>query len=401
MSSQRVHNAALGGDAEDYYSFLPSDESMSDEEDAPPSPPPSGAKPDPVEELATAFASTSTSGSSVMSRAVFTPIGSLNGGDSPRQEPTKRRGDVKPPAPGVFSRGGGKELRLSPRSLQQHAARRSHLEEALDAAGRADAMDDGETTTATDGEAPFRFQQEWRVRNADEEMQASSASPAPTLERVEGHAPEKKRMGRRPPVATGIGGRSAGGDGDEEDDAIEPDPLYDEQLDAADEKWVQMNIRESCDDGVVEGRRVAMLMRCSGCVPHAGGDRAKGPETDATLCCPCCFVTVCMACERHATFTNQYRAAAAVNCRVKKDEILTYTSNGGSSVPASLPFHKRRNLASAAGSTTATATTGQQIARLLQADEFYPVACSDCGTMVGVFDRDQQYHFFNILPSNC
>ncbi|RLN92021.1 hypothetical protein BBJ28_00008461 [Nothophytophthora sp. Chile5] len=351
MSSQRVNSAALGGDAEDYYSFLPSDESMSDEEDTPPSPPPSGARPDPVEELAAAFASTSTSGS-VVSRAVFTPIGSLNGGDASRQEPTRRRGNAKPPAPGVFSRGGGKELRLSPRSLQQHAARRSHLEDALDAAGRTDAMDDGETTTASDGEAPFRFQQKWRLRHADEEMQASSASPAPTLERVEGHAPEKKRLGRRPPVATGLGGRSAGGDGDEEDDAIEPDPLYDEQLDDADEKWVQINIH----------RRHTLL---------------------------------------HATFTNQYRAAAAVNCRVKKDEILTYTTNGGSSVSASLPFHKRRNLASAAGNTTATATAGQQIARLLQADEFYPVACSDCGTMVGVFDRDQQYHFFNILPSNC
>lgn len=27
-----------------------------------------------------------------------------------------------------------------------------------------------------------------------------------------------------------------------------------------------------------------------------GGD--GGAETDATLCCPCCFMTVCMDCQR-------------------------------------------------------------------------------------------------------
>ncbi|GMF26231.1 unnamed protein product [Phytophthora lilii] len=101
---------------------------------------------------------------------------------------------------------------------------------------------------------------------------------------------------------------------------------------------------------------------------------------------------------RHATYTNQYRATAAMNCRVKKDEILTYTSEG-SRVPASLPFHKRQNLVS--DNKAGWSTSGQQIARLLQDDEFYPVACSDCGTMVGVFDKEQQYHFFNALPSNC
>ncbi|RLN53118.1 hypothetical protein BBJ29_005642 [Phytophthora kernoviae] len=154
----------------------------------------------------------------------------------------------------------------------------------------------------------------------------------------------------------------------EESEVVEPDLLYDEQLDDADEKWVQAQLSKA--------------------------------ETDATLCCPCCFVTVCMACERHAQFMNQYRATAAINCRVKKEEILTYTTGESSSVPASLPFHKRRNLATSASNKTTT-TTGQQIAGLLQQNEFYPVACSDCGTMVGVFDRDQQYHFFNVLPSNC
>lgn len=297
-------------DTEDYYAFLPSDESMSDVEDAAEAPKP--PKADTIEELSATFASSSIS-------SVLTPIRSLHG------RPTRQR-EVKTPSPGVSSQGG-EEFRLSPRALEQHEARRSKLEEALDAA-----------VGSIGGEAPFRFRR-------DEEMQTVKAEAGGEAEKVEDNAMASYS--------------------DSEGEVFEPDPLYDEQLDDADEKWVATNLRD------------------------------QRPTTDATLCCPCCFVTVCMVCERHATFTNQYRASKALNCRVKKDEILTYTTEG--KVPASLPFQKRQNLVSSSKSLT----TGQHIARLLREDEFYPVACSDCGTMVGVFDRDQQYHFFNALPSNC
>ncbi|KAG1701829.1 hypothetical protein DVH05_010321 [Phytophthora capsici] len=327
---------------------------MSDVEDA--AEPPLAAKySDPVEELSSVFASSSSIGSS----KVLTPIGSLNGSKSTQKQDKKIGMQVKTPSPGVFGLGGGEELKVSPRALEQHFTRRTQLQEALDTVRGASNTDYGE--------APFRFitQHKRVVRFADEmEVDASGASPAPVVEKVQGHAPEKKSLGRRRPAAKQEEGTD---DSDEEDETVEPDPLYDEQLDAKDEQWVQTNLR---------------------------GERAK-PETDATLCCPCCFVTVCMICERHATYTNQYRSTAAINCRVKREEILTYTSSEGGRV-ASQPFHKRQNLAG-----NKSRTTGQQIAQLLQEDEFYPVSCSDCGTMVGVFDKHQQYHFFNALPSNC
>lgn len=97
---------------------------------------------------------------------------------------------------------------------------------------------------------------------------------------------------------------------------------------------------------------------------------------------------------RHVNFTNQYRSSAAVNCRIKKDEILTYASGAASS--SALPFQKRLNMMAARSSSEALSQS-----LLLTANEFYPVACSDCGTTVGVYDRHQQYHFFNVLPSNC
>ncbi|ETI57387.1 hypothetical protein F443_00305 [Phytophthora nicotianae P1569] len=361
MHQSRRHGAdavsfsAYSVDTEDYFAFLPSDESMSDVEDAPASPATSKTR-DPVEELVSVFPTSS----SITSSNILTPIGSLNGSKPTHTRTKTPREQVKAPAPGVFELGGGEELRVSPRALKQHTARRTQLQEALDAAtgGRSD---------GDYGEAPFRFKtQHKKVVTFAEDMDVSGASPAPVTERIEGHTPEKKSLGRRQPAAR----IEDEYEEDEENEAIEPDPLYDEQLDDADEQWVQTNLR---------------------------GARATKDETDATLCCPCCFVTVCMVCERHATYTNQYRATAAINCRVKRDEILTYTAGEGSQVPASLPFHKRQSLAT----SNKTTTRGQQIARLLQEDEFYPVACSDCGTMVGVFDRDQQYHFFNALPSNC
>lgn len=93
---------------------------------------------------------------------------------------------------------------------------------------------------------------------------------------------------------------------------------------------------------------------------------------------------------RHTKYRNQFRARAAVNCRVNKDEILTYTHASGS-----LPFQTRASGVHASSSASASAA-----AQLLRADEYYPVACSDCGTTVGVYDRAQQFHFFNVLPSN-
>lgn len=115
-------------------------------------------------------------------------------------------------------------------------------------------------------------------------------------------------------------------------------------------------------------------------------------ETDATLCCPCCFMIVCMDCQRHTAYTNQYRSHVGINCRIKNDEILTYTRD--TATTSTLPFQKRLNMAA-----TRTNAKGESFS-LLGPDEFHPVACSDCGTTVGVYDRQQQYHFFNVLPSN-
>ncbi|CEG38182.1 Uncharacterized conserved protein [Plasmopara halstedii] len=344
--------SAYSVDTEDYYTFLPSDDSTSDLEDASMSP--SDVKTN--ETMASVFESSSYLDPPPLARDVLTPIRSLN--SSRAMHKTSRRAEkaVKTLATGVFVLGD-EEVIVSPRALELHNTRIMQLQEALDAAGDSVAI-----KNHIMGDAPFQFViQHNKVNLSEEIVEFSSASPMPMIERVDGHAPEKKRLGmRRSSSMTQVG------KDEEEDELMNPDPLYDDQLDDADEQWVQTNFV---------------------------GKHATKQVTDAMLCCPCCFVTVCMVCERHATFTNQYRATAAINCRVKRDETLTYTSGEKSNVLASLPFHKRQNL-----DATKEATTNG--ARKLQNDEFYAVVCSDCSTLVGAFDKDQHFHFFNVLPSN-
>lgn len=33
-------------------------------------------------------------------------------------------------------------------------------------------------------------------------------------------------------------------------------------------------------------------------------------------------------------------------------------------------------------------------------EEFHPVKCDHCSTEVGVLDKDEVYHFFNVVPSH-
>uniref|UniRef100_A0AAV1TQ02 E2F-associated phosphoprotein n=1 Tax=Peronospora matthiolae TaxID=2874970 RepID=A0AAV1TQ02_9STRA len=343
---------------DDYYAFLPSsDESMSDAEDVPFSAPIYN----PVED----FSSTSASSTnSIQSRAdVLAPTSRLNPSihTDERPKPTRKQGNV--PLLRAVNPGGknNSEPNVSIRHLARHHARKTQLEDALDTA----------LGGKLNGEVPFRFAKQHNERIKDEvEEEISKASPARGIvPKVEKCAPEKKHLGRRRPVSGREERKSE--DESDEDERFEPDPLFDKQLDDADKQWVQNHFR---------------------------GALSTQHETDATLCCPCCFLTVCMICERHITYTNQYRATTAINCRVKRDDILTYTSSG-SGVPASMPFHMRKNVNAGNGRVTVASTPGREIAMVLQADEFYAVVCSDCGTMVGVFDQDQHYHFFNALPS--
>ncbi|XP_077220963.1 E2F-associated phosphoprotein isoform X2 [Tasmannia lanceolata] len=93
-------------------------------------------------------------------------------------------------------------------------------------------------------------------------------------------------------------------------------------------------------------------------------NKTKGCSSDAMLSCPACFTTLCLDCQR---------AMFVVNCKIKNDQILRQSER------------KPRK---------GTSSTGSERDVI-----FRPVCCSVCSTEVGVFDEDEVYHFFNVLPS--
>lgn len=84
-----------------------------------------------------------------------------------------------------------------------------------------------------------------------------------------------------------------------------------------------------------------------------------------------------------------------MNCTVKRDEVLRYKTQ---------PERKQRNRKRRRGQITETPPdeTPDPTPSGLDADEVYnPVQCSECSTEVAVFDKEEVYHFFNILASHC
>ncbi|QQP56151.1 E2F-associated phosphoprotein [Caligus rogercresseyi] len=100
------------------------------------------------------------------------------------------------------------------------------------------------------------------------------------------------------------------------------------------------------------------------------------PNSDAVLNCPACFAVVCLDCQRHELYQNQYRAMFVMNCSVDPSKKLAYS-------------HSKRSIKkNKAGPSTAK-------------EELYnPVKCDACETQLAVYDKEEIYHFFNVVSSH-
>ncbi|XP_042435488.1 E2F-associated phosphoprotein-like [Zingiber officinale] len=136
---------------------------------------------------------------------------------------------------------------------------------------------------------------------------------------------------------------------DEIDYSIEPE-FYDSNLDDKDEQWVH--------------------------------NKRKGQTSDAVLSCPACFTTLCLDCQRHERYVTQYRAMFVFNCKIITDQIL----------PQANTKQQRNSKHRKISTGSDEGTPNDEI--------FHPVCCSVCSTEVGVYDKDEVYHFFNVIPSN-
>nr|XP_013795948.1 PREDICTED: E2F-associated phosphoprotein [Apteryx mantelli mantelli] len=146
--------------------------------------------------------------------------------------------------------------------------------------------------------------------------------------------------------------------------------LYDPEEDSRDQEWVDSQRR-----GYHNQRRVQQQQQKTLAVPNS----------DAVLNCPACMTTLCLDCQRHESYKTQYRAMFVMNCSVNKEEILKYRKK-----------LKKRNKKMRHSKETTSIQSKQE-----EEEIYHPVMCTECSTEVAVMDKDEVFHFFNVLASHC
>ncbi|XP_073410321.1 E2F-associated phosphoprotein [Dendrobates tinctorius] len=155
------------------------------------------------------------------------------------------------------------------------------------------------------------------------------------------------------------------------------DLLYDPHEDDRDQEWVDAKRRSYRN---IRKQRQSQT--------HPTKQNAL-PSSDAILNCPACMTTLCLDCQRHESYRTQYRAMFVMNCIVNKEEVLKFPEQ---------PIKNRRRerkKRKAASTVSAMETQSKEV------DMYHPVKCSECSTEVAVYDKEEVYHFFNVLASHC
>ncbi|KAM5235385.1 E2F-associated phosphoprotein isoform 2-T2 [Ctenodactylus gundi] len=88
----------------------------------------------------------------------------------------------------------------------------------------------------------------------------------------------------------------------------------------------------------------------------------------------------------HESYKTQYRAMFVMNCSVNKEEVLKYKTSDNRK--------KRRGYKKMRSDPedSAEPAGGEEV--------YHPVMCTQCSTEVAVYDKDEVFHFFNVLASH-
>uniref|UniRef100_A0A2K6TB56 E2F associated phosphoprotein n=1 Tax=Saimiri boliviensis boliviensis TaxID=39432 RepID=A0A2K6TB56_SAIBB len=100
------------------------------------------------------------------------------------------------------------------------------------------------------------------------------------------------------------------------------------------------------------------------------------PNRDAVLNCPTCMTTLCLDCQRHESYKTQYKAMFVMNSSINKED--NRKKRWG---------HKKMR-------------SNQEDAETDVGEICHPIMCTECSTEVAVYDKDEVFHFFNVLASH-
>lgn len=170
-------------------------------------------------------------------------------------------------------------------------------------------------------------------------------------------------------------------DSDEEPRFPNEDELYDVNADEEDEAYVYSHLRS----GVEENVRIQQATQIQDLKV------LKPRNSDAILSCPCCFLIVCMDCQRHERYPNQFRAMFVMNIVVKWDHRLVYDERQKMLIELNTNNQQSPD-------TSHPSTTQQQERK---GEIYYTVCCSNCTTTVAALDmEDEVYHFYGCLATS-
>ncbi|XP_054572503.1 E2F-associated phosphoprotein isoform X3 [Eptesicus fuscus] len=148
--------------------------------------------------------------------------------------------------------------------------------------------------------------------------------------------------------------------------------LYDPEKDNRDQAWVDARRRGYHGFGIQRPRQ----------------QQQPVPNSDAVLNCPACMTTLCLDCQRHESYKTQYRAMFVMNCSVNKEEVLRYKTPENRK-------KKRGHKKMRANHEDAAKQAETEVEEI-----YHPVMCTECSTEVAVYDKDEVFHFFNVLASH-
>eukprot|EP00934_Nitzschia_sp_Nitz4_P000555 Nitzschia sp. Nitz4//scaffold8_size234185//39090//39971//NITZ4_001236-RA/size234185-processed-gene-0.145-mRNA-1//-1//CDS//3329559743//555//frame0 len=163
------------------------------------------------------------------------------------------------------------------------------------------------------------------------------------------------------------------------------DLLYDHKLDDEDEDYVYTNMRGGARK---PGLEEADLLQ-----------EPTQRRSDAVLSCPSCFNIVCMDCQRHQTYHNQFRAMFVMGITVNWNERLVYDQAREFLVPK--PHHPAHHVPPETTSSTSWDEEESHPKLQFVKGEYFPVLCASCETQVAALDMpDGVYHFYGCLESS-
>jgi len=95
---------------------------------------------------------------------------------------------------------------------------------------------------------------------------------------------------------------------------------------------------------------------------------------------------LCNDCQRHSTYEGQYRAMFVMNCRIEEQQNVVVKISKKKTL-----FKRHRKRASSSDVTSSAVANDD--------DVFQSVKCSECSTEVACIDKDEVFHFFNVIES--